>query len=75
LQFNLRRYNVGKDDYIRGGYRMLSHPIYDPTGRRLAGVALRNSLYMLPLGLWAVACGLTTAPFVYEAGPTHPSHP
>ena len=26
---------MGKDDYIRGGYRMLSHPMYDPTGQGL----------------------------------------
>ena len=32
---------MARDDYVRGGYRMLSHPMYDATGRRLAGVALR----------------------------------
>ena len=58
---------MGREDYMRGGYRMLSHPMYDPTGRRLAGVALRNAVYLLPLGVVAVAAGLTTAPFAYEA--------
>jgi len=58
---------MAKDDYVRGGYRMLSHPSSDPTGRRLAGVAMRNSFYMFPLGALAVGCGLTTAPFAYEA--------
>jgi hypothetical protein len=46
---------------------MLSHPAYDATGRRLAAVALRNAVYMFPLGVVAVTCGLTTAPFAYEA--------
>ena len=58
---------MARDDYVRGGYRMLSHPMYDATGRRLAGVALRNAVYMLPLGVAAVACGLVTSPFAYEA--------
>ena len=52
---------MGKDDYFNGGYRMLSHPMYDKTGRRVAGVALRNSLALLPLGLAACAMGVTTA--------------
>ena len=58
---------MAKDDYIRGGYRMLSHHMSDPSGRRLAGVAMRNSFYMFPLGALAVGCGLTTTPFAYEA--------
>ena len=33
---------MAKDDYIRGGYRMLSHHMSDPSGRRVAGVAMRN---------------------------------
>ena len=57
---------MGKDDYFNGGYRMLSHPMYDKTGRRVAGVALRNSLALLPLGLAACAMGVTTTPFAYE---------
>jgi len=58
---------MGKDDYVRGGYRMLSHPMFDSTGRRVAGVAIRNSLALLPLGVVACAMGLTTEPFAYES--------
>ena len=46
-------------------YRML--PIIDATGRRTAGVALRNALYMVPLGFAACAMGVTTPPFAWEA--------
>ena len=53
---------MARDDYVRGGYRMMSHPAYDVTGRRVAAVALRNAAYMLPIGVAAVACGLTTPP-------------
>ena len=52
-------------DYAAGGYRML--PLIDATGRRTALVALRNSLYMLPLGFAACALGVTTPPFAWEA--------
>lgn len=52
-------------DYAAGGYRML--PLIDATGRRTAFVALRNSLYMLPLGYAACALGVTTPPFAWEA--------
>jgi len=55
---------MARDDYIRGGYRMMSHPMYDATGRRLAAVAVRNSIYMLPLGkpspLHAISYTLST---------------
>ena len=51
---------MARDDYVRGGYRMMSHPAYDVTGRRVAAVALRNAACMLPIGVAAVACGLTT---------------
>lgn len=52
-------------DYAAGGYRML--PIVDATGKRTAGVALRNALYMVPLGYLAGALGVTTPPFAIEA--------
>jgi heme O synthase-like polyprenyltransferase len=42
-----------KDDYARGGFRML--PSIDPTGRRTAAVALRHTALLLPLGLVAAA--------------------
>ena len=57
---------MGKEDYFNGGYRMLSHPVYDKTGRRVAAVAIRNSLALLPLGVVAVSMGVTTSPFAYE---------
>ena len=40
---------------------------HDPTGRRLAFCALRNSLYIFPLGIIATWVGLTSQPFAYEA--------
>jgi heme O synthase-like polyprenyltransferase len=42
-----------KDDYRRGGFRML--PSVDPTGRRTAAVALRHIAFLLPLGAIAAA--------------------
>ena len=56
---------LGRADYARGGLRMLSHA--DPTGRRVAGCALRNALYLLPLGFGAVAAGAASPPFGAEA--------
>ena len=41
-----------RKDYMRGNYTML--PRFDATGRRTAACALRNSLYMLPIGAFAV---------------------
>ena len=52
-------------DYARGGHKMLS--LVDPTGSRTARCALRNSLYLLPLGFAAVALGTTTPPFGTES--------
>lgn len=54
-----------KEDYIRAGFQMLSR--HDPTGRRLAFCALRNSLYIFPLGIIATWVGLTSQPFAYES--------
>jgi len=54
-----------KDDYLRGGFRMLSG--IDPTGRKTAGAAFRNALFLLPLGVAAYAAGVTTQPFAWEA--------
>ena len=60
---------MGKEDYIKGGYSMLSHPKYDPLLRRVANVALRNSLMLLPLGFIATNVGLVAkdSSFQYEA--------
>ena len=54
-----------REDYARGGYSMLSK--FDPTGRRTAACALRNCVYLLPVGMLAAALGLTTNAFAYEA--------
>lgn len=54
-----------REDYARGGYRMLSR--FDPTGKRTAACALRNCVYLLPVGMLAAAFGVTTNAFAYEA--------
>lgn len=53
-----------KDDYIRGGYRMVS--LADVSGKKTAAIAMRNALYMAPLGFMAVSTGVATNPFAYE---------
>lgn len=53
-----------KADYGAGGYRMLS--LVDPTGRRTAACALRNCVYLMPLGILAVCLGVTTDAFAFE---------
>ncbi len=54
-----------REDYARGGYSMLSR--FDPTGRRTAACALRNCMYLLPVGMLAAALGVTTNAFAYES--------
>eukprot|EP00873_Tetraselmis_striata_P003212 jgi/Tetstr1/423476/TSEL_014157.t1 len=53
-----------KADYGAGGYRMLS--LVDPTGQRTAACALRNCVYLMPLGILAVCLGVTTDAFAFE---------
>jgi protoheme IX farnesyltransferase len=53
-----------KADYGAGGYRMLS--LIDATGRRTAACALRNCVYLMPLGILAVCLGVTTDAFAFE---------
>lgn len=53
-----------KDDYIRGGYRMVS--LADVSGKKTAAIAMRNALYMAPLGFMAVSTGVATNLFAYE---------
>jgi protoheme IX farnesyltransferase len=53
-----------KDDYVRGGFRMLS--MLDASGRRTAAVALRHSAYLAPIGLAATALGITSGWFAGE---------
>jgi protoheme IX farnesyltransferase len=55
---------LNKEDYIRGGYQMLSR--VDPTGRRTAGVALRHSLLLSIVGLTAWGIGTASFPIVIE---------
>ena len=54
-----------REDYARGGYRMLS--LVDISGRRTAACALRNSLYLLPAGCLATYLGVATVAFSTEA--------
>lgn len=54
-----------RDDYIAGGFKMLSFA--DISGQRTALVALRNCLYLLPLGYFAYDWGLTSAWFGLES--------
>lgn len=46
-----------REDYERGGYRML--PVLDPTGRITARVVVLTSMTLLPLGLALTMVGLT----------------
>ncbi|KAG7672635.1 putative Protoheme IX farnesyltransferase, mitochondrial [Nannochloris sp. 'desiccata'] len=52
-------------DYAAGGYKMLS--LIDPSGKRTASCALRNCMYLLPLGALATYLGVTTPYFAYES--------
>ncbi|KAF8087828.1 hypothetical protein N665_0565s0014 [Sinapis alba] len=54
-----------RDDYAAGGYKMLS--LFDPSGKRIAAVALRNCFYMVPLGFIAYDWGLTSSWFCLES--------
>ena len=52
-------------DYAAGGYRML--PIVDSSGVRTAAVALRNSLYLFPIGFLAERWDVATREFTLQA--------
>ncbi|XP_010524457.1 PREDICTED: protoheme IX farnesyltransferase, mitochondrial-like [Tarenaya hassleriana] len=54
-----------RNDYAAGGYKMFS--LFDPSGQRTAAVALRNCLYMIPLGFLAYDWGLTSGWFCMES--------
>ncbi|KAJ4727297.1 protoheme IX farnesyltransferase, mitochondrial-like [Melia azedarach] len=54
-----------RNDYAAGGYRMLS--LADASGQRTASVALRNCLYLIPLGYLAYDWGLTSGWFCLES--------
>ncbi|KAL2622146.1 hypothetical protein R1flu_002351 [Riccia fluitans] len=53
-----------RHDYAAGGYKMLS--LLDASGRRTASCALRNCLYLLPLGFLAQHFGVTSGYFGWE---------
>ncbi|CAM6127203.1 unnamed protein product [Calypogeia fissa] len=53
-----------KGDYAAGGYRMLS--LMDSSGKRTALCALRNCVYLLPLGILAQQWGTTSGYFGVE---------
>ncbi|GKV06232.1 hypothetical protein SLEP1_g18136 [Rubroshorea leprosula] len=54
-----------RNDYAAGGYRMFS--LADPSGQRTAAVALRNCLYLVPLGFIAYDWGLASGWFCLES--------
>ncbi len=56
---------MSRKDYAAGGYRMLS--LVDATGKRTAACALRNCLYLFPLGALSTWLGITSPYFAYES--------
>lgn len=54
-----------RDDYKAGGFKMFS--LADPSGKRTALVALRNCIYLIPLGYLAYDWGITSGWFCLES--------
>ncbi|GAB2278342.1 Protoheme IX farnesyltransferase, mitochondrial [Dionaea muscipula] len=54
-----------RNDYATGGFKMFS--LTDASGRRTALVALRNCLYLIPLGYLAYEWGVTSGWFCLES--------
>ncbi|OIV91244.1 hypothetical protein TanjilG_30466 [Lupinus angustifolius] len=54
-----------RDDYAAGGFKMFS--LADASGRRTSLVALRNSIYLIPLGFLAYDWGLASEWFCLES--------
>ncbi|KAI8572533.1 hypothetical protein RHMOL_Rhmol01G0206900 [Rhododendron molle] len=54
-----------RSDYAAGGFRMFS--LADASGERTALVALRNCLYLIPLGYLAYDWGITSGWFCLES--------
>ncbi|KAK6916210.1 UbiA prenyltransferase family [Dillenia turbinata] len=54
-----------RSDYAAGGFQMFS--LYDASGRRTALVALRNCLYLVPLGFLAYDWGMASGWFCLES--------
>ena len=42
--------------------------LVDPRGKRTAACALRNCMYLFPLGILATWLGVTSPYFAYESG-------
>ncbi|KDP41119.1 hypothetical protein JCGZ_03610 [Jatropha curcas] len=54
-----------RNDYAAGGFKMFS--LADASGQRTASVALRNCLYLVPLGYLAYDWGVTSGWFCLES--------
>lgn len=54
-----------REDYAAGGFKMYS--LADPSGRKTAMVAMRNSIYLIPLGFLAYDWGVTSGWFCLES--------
>ncbi|CAN1127103.1 Protoheme IX farnesyltransferase, mitochondrial [Linum perenne] len=54
-----------RNDYAAGGYKMLS--LADTSGQRTALVALRNCIYLVPLGFLAYDWGMASGWFCVES--------
>ncbi|KAI4334661.1 hypothetical protein L6164_013379 [Bauhinia variegata] len=54
-----------RNDYAAGGFKMYS--LFDASGKRTALVALRNSMYLIPVGFLAYDWGITSGWFCLES--------
>ncbi|KAK4780970.1 hypothetical protein SAY87_017076 [Trapa incisa] len=54
-----------RNDYAAGGYKMIS--LLDASGQKTSLVALRNCLYLIPLGFFAYDWGLASGWFCMES--------
>lgn len=57
---------MGKDDYVNGGYRMLSYLMFDKMGCCVVGVVVRNLLVLFLFGVLVCVMGVMMLLFVYE---------
>ncbi|KAJ8754995.1 hypothetical protein K2173_015507 [Erythroxylum novogranatense] len=56
---------ICRNDYAAGGFKMFS--LADASGQRTAAVALRNCLYLVPLGFLAYDWGVASGWFCFES--------
>lgn len=54
-----------REDYARGGYRMLA--VVDPDGRRTASTAVRHTLALVAFSLWPFSLGLVHPAYLVGA--------